>query len=46
MIAFKSGARKNDIAAVMREIAAKLTADDIAAVSRYYESVRPLEAAR
>lgn len=46
MIAFKSGARKNDIAAVMREIAAKLTADDIAAVSRYYESVRPLAATR
>ncbi|WP_414472505.1 c-type cytochrome [Microvirga sp. M2] len=44
--AFKSGIRKNDLSAVMREIAGKLTSDDIDAVSRYYESIRPRETAR
>ncbi len=39
--AFKAGTRENDISAVMREIAGKLTAEDIDALSLYYESIRP-----
>ncbi|WP_406854541.1 c-type cytochrome [Alsobacter sp. KACC 23698] len=44
--AFKSGARKNDVSAVMREISAKLSDQDMAAVAQYYESIRPQAAAK
>jgi cytochrome c553 len=43
--AFKSGTRKNDVSAVMREIAAKLSDQDMDAVAKYYESIRPRQAA-
>ncbi len=43
---FRSGERNNDAAAVMRAVASKMTDEDIRAVSRYYERVRPDEGAR
>ena len=39
--AFRQGHRRNDVAAVMREIAGSLSEQEIAAVSAYLESVRP-----
>lgn len=39
---FKSGARHNDPLAVMRDIASKLSHEDITAVSHYFASVRPV----
>jgi len=39
--AFRQGHRRNDVAAVMREIAGSLSEQEITAVSAYLESVRP-----
>lgn len=38
---FKTGVRKNDIGRVMRDIAERLTEDEIKAVSSYIEGIKP-----
>lgn len=41
---FRSGARGNDVAAVMRDVAAQLSNEEIEALSLYYASLQPPEA--
>lgn len=44
--AFKAGTRKNDVSGVMREIAGKLSDDDMTALASYFESLRDKQASR
>ena len=39
--AFKSGSRKDDTLGIMRDIAGRLSGDEIHAVAQYYASIRP-----
>jgi cytochrome c553 len=43
--AFRGGSRKNDVGAVMRDIARNLPDEDVTAVANYLESLRPGEKA-